>query len=41
MGEGLPFWLQRIDNRYLLQVKLGAVKKLPRQPSAYFLAHQP
>ena len=36
MGEGLPFWLQRIDNRYLLQVKIGAVKKLPRLPSAYF-----
>lgn len=39
MGEGLPFWLQRIDNRYLLQVKIGAVKKLPRLPSAYFLDH--
>lgn len=36
MGEGLPFWLQRIDNRYLLQVKIGAVKKLPRLPSDYF-----
>ena len=39
MGEGLPFWLQRIDNRYLLQVKIGAVKKLPRLPSEYFLSH--
>jgi 2,3-dihydroxybenzoate decarboxylase len=37
MGEGLPFWLQRIDNRYLLQVKIGAVKKMPRLPSEYFL----
>lgn len=37
MGEGIPFWLQRIDNRYLLQVKIGAVKKLPRLPSEYFL----
>ena len=36
MGEGLPFWLQRIDNRYQLQVKIGAVKKLPRLPSEYF-----
>ncbi|MBR0755265.1 amidohydrolase [Bradyrhizobium jicamae] len=36
MGEGIPFWLQRIDNRYLLQVKLGAVTKLPRLPSEYF-----
>jgi 2,3-dihydroxybenzoate decarboxylase len=39
MGEGLPFWLQRIDNRYLLQVKIGAVKKLPKLPSQYFLDH--
>ncbi len=39
MGEGLPFWLQRIDNRYMLQVKLGAVKQLPRLPSAYFREH--
>lgn len=39
MGEGLPFWLQRIDNRYLLQVKIGAVAKLPRLPSEYFLEH--
>ena len=37
MGEGIPFWLQRIDNRYLLQVKIGAVSKLPRLPSEYFL----
>jgi len=37
MGEGLPFWLQRIDNRYLLQVQIGAVKRLARLPSEYFL----
>jgi 2,3-dihydroxybenzoate decarboxylase len=37
MGEGLPFWLQRIDNRYLLQVNIGAVKKMKRLPSDYFL----
>jgi 5-carboxyvanillate decarboxylase len=37
MGEGIPFWLQRVDNRYLLQVKIGAVSKLPRLPSEYFL----
>jgi 2,3-dihydroxybenzoate decarboxylase len=36
MGEGIPYWLQRIDNRYLLQVKIGAVEKLPRLPSEYF-----
>lgn len=39
MGEGIPFWLQRIDNRYLLQVKIGAVKQLDRLPSEYFLDH--
>ena len=39
MGEGIPFWLQRIDNRYLLQVRIGAVAKLPRLPSEYFLDH--
>ena len=37
MGEGIPFWLQRIDNRYLLEVKIGMAKKLPRLPSEYFL----
>ena len=37
MGEGIPFWLQRIDNRYLLEVKIGAVDKLPKLPSEYFL----
>lgn len=37
MGEGLPFWLQRIDNRYQLQVKIGAVKPLKRLPSEVFL----
>lgn len=37
MGEAIPFWLQRIDNRYLVQVKIGAVEKLPRLPSEYFL----
>lgn len=39
MGEGLPFWLQRIDNRYLLQVKIGAVPKMPKLPSEYFHDH--
>lgn len=37
MGEGLPFWLQRIDNRYLLELKIGATDKLARMPSEYFL----
>jgi 2,3-dihydroxybenzoate decarboxylase len=37
MGEGIPHWLKRIDNRYALQVKIGATEKLPRRPSEYFL----
>jgi 2,3-dihydroxybenzoate decarboxylase len=37
MGEGLPFWLQRIDNRYALEIAIGAAPKLPRKPSEYFL----
>jgi 2,3-dihydroxybenzoate decarboxylase len=36
MGEGLPFWLDRIDNRYLLQVKIGAVGEMKKLPSEYF-----
>jgi 2,3-dihydroxybenzoate decarboxylase len=36
MGEGIPFHLERIDNRYLLQVKIGAVKPLKKLPSEYF-----
>jgi 2,3-dihydroxybenzoate decarboxylase len=36
MGEGIPFWLQRIDNRHQLEVKIGVARKLPRQPSEYF-----
>lgn len=37
MGEGIPYYLQRIDNRYQLQVKIGAVTALEKLPSAYFL----
>jgi 2,3-dihydroxybenzoate decarboxylase len=36
MGEGLPFWLQRIDNRFQLQRKIGSAPKLARLPSEYF-----
>jgi len=36
MGEGIPYWLQRLDNRYPLQVKIEAVPKMPRLPSEYF-----
>jgi len=36
MGEAIPFWLQRIDNRYQLQMRIGAAPKLNRLPSEYF-----
>jgi 2,3-dihydroxybenzoate decarboxylase len=36
MGEGIPFWLDRIDNRYTLQTKIGAVEEMPKLPSEYF-----
>lgn len=39
MGEGIPYYLQRIDNRHRLQVKLGASPKLSRKPSDYFREH--
>jgi 2,3-dihydroxybenzoate decarboxylase len=37
MGEGIPFWLQRIDNRYRLGVEVCTNAKLARLPSEYFL----
>ena len=36
LGEGIPYYLPRIDNRYALQVRLGATAKLPKKPSEYF-----
>ncbi len=36
MGEGIPFWLDRIDNRYLLQVNIGALDRMEKLPSEYF-----
>jgi 5-carboxyvanillate decarboxylase len=39
MGEGIPFYLQRIDNRYLLQVRIGAVDEMAKLPSEYFKDH--
>lgn len=36
MGEGLPYWLERIDNRYRIQALGGANRVLKRLPSAYF-----
>ena len=40
MGEGLPFWLKRLDERYKLTSRLdttGRVVQLQKQPSEYFL----
>ena len=36
LGEGIPYYLPRIDNRYALQVRLGATAKLPKKSSEYF-----
>jgi len=36
MGEGIPFWFDRIDNRYSLQVKIGALDEMDKLPSQYF-----
>jgi 2,3-dihydroxybenzoate decarboxylase len=37
MGEGLPFHLDRIDNRYYWEHEMaGAAPKLKRKPSDYF-----
>jgi len=36
MGEAIPFWLDRIDNRVALQNKMGTLRKLPKMPSEYF-----
>jgi 2,3-dihydroxybenzoate decarboxylase len=37
MGEAIPFWLQRIDNRYAAQVRVGATRRLQKRPSEFFL----
>jgi len=36
LGEGIPFWLQRIDNRYIVLLKAGVCQKLNYLPSEYF-----
>ena len=39
MGEAIPFWLSRLDNRYAWWRKVdpgGSVGKLGRAPSEYF-----
>jgi len=37
LGEGIPFFLKRVDTVYLMQVRFGAIDKLQRLPSEYFL----
>ena len=39
MGEAIPFYLQRMDNRYLAGAKLRDTHMLKRLPSEYFLDH--
>lgn len=39
LGEGILYWLQRIDNRYKLQVSIGAVRQMKKLPSEYFREH--
>ncbi len=36
MGEGIPYYLQRIDNRHALQLKLGISPRIAKKPSEYF-----
>jgi 2,3-dihydroxybenzoate decarboxylase len=36
LGEGLPYWLRRIDNRYKLQASLGNANPIQNLPSYYF-----
>ncbi len=36
LGEGLPYWLKRIDNRYKLQASLGNANPIQHLPSYYF-----
>lgn len=44
LGEGLPYWLSRLDNRYQNILKRGGLqslgmKKLSRLPSEYFMTN--
>lgn len=36
LGEGLPYWMKRIDNRYKLQASLGNGNPIKELPSFYF-----
>ena len=39
MGEAIPFFLPRMDNRYLNSLKMRPAGKMKRLPSEYFLDH--
>lgn len=40
MGEGIPYWFYRIDNRYEMETAMGMEhRKLKRKPTEYFREH--
>ena len=40
MGEGIPYWFYRIDNRYEMETAMGMEHRdLKRRPSEYFRDH--
>jgi len=39
LGEGIPFFLDRIDGRYPFEMAVTGAKPLPRKPSDYFRQH--
>lgn len=40
MGEGIPYWFYRIDNRYEMEAMMGLDhRKLERKPTEYFREH--
>lgn len=39
LGEGIPFFLDRIDGRYPFEMAVTGAKPLPRRPSDYFREH--
>jgi 5-carboxyvanillate decarboxylase len=39
MGEAIPYWIKRIDNRHKLASRIGMAPKLARLPGEYFLDH--
>lgn len=40
MGEGIPYWMYRIDNRYEMETAMGMEhRELEKKPSEYFRRH--